>query len=514
MNRWTRAFLLCLFCFASVGVAQPQPSVVVRWNEAALNAVRAKSHKVTTVTRSLFILHQAMFDAWSLYDDAATPVTADPALKRPAAEHTEANKTEALSQAAFTTLLALFPEYETASHAFSALLDDLGYEPYLRGVDTPTATGYRVARDLLELRAVDGANAADNFLDATSTLYPELYRYNVGDDPNRWTPLRLPTGLVTDADGWPVIDDTDLTSYLDQRFMTPQWGAVEGFALESGNQLRPPPPPQFGSSEPYTDALGRVTTNDAAFQAQAAEVLELSANLTDAQKVMAEYWADGPRSETPPGHWNLLAHGVSWRDHNTLDDDVKLYFALNAALFDAGIAVWDAKRFYNYVRPVGAIHYLYKGQKLEAWSGPNKGKALIDAADWRPYQSLTATTPAFPEYVSGHSAFSAAGAEVLKLFTGSDTFYDGSSTSETGNLLGQHVARAGSLRFEAGPRDPVTLQWPTFSAAAAEAGMSRRYGGIHFQDGDLRGRVLGREVGAQAFEKAKRQWGGVTNRSN
>ncbi|CAN5770044.1 hypothetical protein BH24DEI2_BH24DEI2_23120 [soil metagenome] len=486
-----------------------QPSVVVRWNEVALNAVRAKSHKVTVVTRSLFMLHEAMFEAWSLYDDAALPVAADPALKRPAAEHTEANKTEALSQAAFTTLLTLFPEYENVSYAFSTLLNDLGYEPYLRGVDTPTAVGYRVARDLLTSRSIDGANAADGFLDTTSAVYPELYKYNPGDDPNRWTPLRLPTGLRLGADGWPVIDDSDLTSYLDQRFMTPQWGGVEGFALASGDQFRPPPPPRVGSSEPYTDALGQTTTNDAAFWEQAAEVLELSAGLSDAQKIRAEYWADGPRSETPPCHWNLLAHGVSLRDENTLDDDVKLYFALNAALFDAGIAVWDAKRFYDYVRPVGAIHRLYEGQQLEAWGGPNIGTRLIDAADWRPYQAFTAMTPAFPEYVSGHSAFSAAAAEVLKLFTGSDAFYNGVTVSETGRFLGEHVAPAGSLRFERGPQTPVILRWPTFSDAAAEAGMSRRYGGIHFQDGDLRGRVLGREVGAQAFEKAKRHWEGV-----
>ena len=394
----------------------------MRWNEVALEAVRAKSHKVTVVTRSLFMLHETMFDAWSLYDDAALPVSADLALKRPAAEHSEANKTEALSQAAFTTLIALFPEYEKVSHAFSTLLNDLGYEPYLRGMDTPTAVGYRVARDLLERRTIDGANAADGFLDTTSTVYPELYRYNAGDDPNRWTPLRLPTGLRLDADGWPVVDETDLTSYVDQKFMTPQWGAVKGFALTSGDQFRPPPPPQLDSFKSYTDALGRVMTNDAAFREQVARVLELSAGLTDAQKIMAEYWADGPRSETPPGHWNLLAQGVSLRDENTLDDDVKLYFALNAALFDAGIAVWDTKRFYDYVRPVGAIHYLYEGEKLEAWSGPNKGKALIDAADWRPYQAPATMTPAFPEYVSGHSAFSAAAAEVLKLFTGATCF--------------------------------------------------------------------------------------------
>lgn len=507
-----RVLLLCLLFLANSSIAQTtsQASVVVRWNEVALDAVRAKSHKVTTVARALFILHQAMFDAWSLYDEQALPVVVDAGLKRPAAEHTEANKVEAVSQAAFTTLLALFPEHEAASRAFSTLLADLGYAPYLRGVDTPTAVGYRVARDILVSRSVDGANAADGFLDTTSAVYPELYRYGSGDDPNRWTPLRLPTGLRVDSSGFPVIDDGDLTSYQDQTFMTPQWGAVEGFALTSGDQFRPPPPPRFGSFEPYTDALGRVTTNDTAYREQTREVLELSASLSDEQKVMAEYWADGPRSETPPGHWNLFTHGVSLRDRNSLDDDIKLYFALNAALFDASIAAWESKRFYDYVRPLNAIRHLYGGQQLEAWSGPNGGTRLIDAATWQPYQSLTFVTPAFPEYVSGHSTFSVAGAEVLRLFTGSDTFYDGSSRlGAAGDLLGQYVAPPGSLKFESGPRDAVTLQWATFSEAADEAGMSRRYGGIHFQDGDLRGRTLGREVAAQAFAKAKRHWEGV-----
>ena len=95
--------------------------------------------------------------------------------------------------------------------------------------------------------------------------------------------------------------------------------------------------------------------------------------------------------------------------------------------------------------------------------------------------------------MSGHSTFSAAGAEVLKRFTGSDAF--GASITIT----------AGALGVEPGvPSQPVTLAWPTFSAAADEAGLSRRYGGIHFADGDLEGRKLGRAVGALAWEKGRR----------
>jgi hypothetical protein len=127
-----------------------------------------------------------------------------------------------------------------------------------------------------------------------------------------------------------------------------------------------------------------------------------------------------------------------------------------------------------------------------AWTGPGRGTQFIDGQDWQPYQADTVVTPPFPEYISGHSTFSAAGAEILKRFTGSDTF--GAS----------YTALAGSSKFEPGitPAQDVTLSWATFSEAADEAGLSRRYGGIHFQDGDLVGRSLGRLVGAQAWEKA------------
>ena len=102
-------------------------------------------------------------------------------------------------------------------------------------------------------------------------------------------------------------------------------------------------------------------------------------------------------------------------------------------------------------------------------------------------------TPPFPEYISGHSIFSSAAAEVLKRYTGSDAFGDSVTIP------------AGSSRVEPGlvPASNVTLSWPTFSAAADEAGVSRRYGGIHFVQGDLESRALGRKVGAQAYDLAQ-----------
>ncbi len=492
---------ILLLLFLSMGLAQTtsplsgQGSIVLQWNDVALKAVSLKARKVPATARALYMLHQAMYDAWSLYDATALPVYLDPTLKRPTEEHTEANQAAAVSQAAFTVLVSLFSEFERASQSFSNTLDELGYAPYSSGENTPDHLGFLAAQTVLAERRNDGSNEKKDYLDIASSTYPNRYTFDTSSDPNLWHRLTVPTGLRRDATGKPLIIKDDLLSFQVQRFTTPHWGAVTPFALTSGDEFRPGPPPQFGSDKPYTDALGVTTTNDKAFRDQVLEIWTLSQNLADEQRMIAEYWSDGPRTPTPPGHWNLLAQGISIRDNHTLGEDVKMFFALNAALFDAGIACWDAKRAYNSVRPVEAI------------------RVLFDEA-WHPYQSRTFVTPPFPEYVSGHSSFSAAAAEVLTRFTGSNQFYDGvtvlpKDVNRDGKLdvLGEYIAVAGSSKLTKGrPLEPVVLQWETFQEAADEAGLSRRYGGIHFQDGDVRGRELGKRVGAVAYEKAEAYW--------
>ncbi len=512
------------------GLPEPPANLVVLWNEAMLAAVRNGAPRPTVTARALYMTHAAMYDAWALYDDTAVPTVLDPALKRPAAEHNDVYKGAAVSQAAYHMLITLYPDHEKKTYAFSNLLNALGYKIVMEAdATTPAGLGYMAAQAVLADRADDGANAANNYADVTSAIYPELYVVwnsadpnadnapgHAGFNPNHWQPLRVPTGGLTNEAGWPVADHANPATYRDQVFLTPHWGAVRPFALSSGDQFRPQMPPQAGSTEPYTDALGQTMTHDEAYHQQVDEILHISATLTDEQKVIAEYWADGPRSETPPGHWNALAHGISFRDKHGIDEDVKLYFALNGALFDASIAAWEAKRTYDYVRPASAIQHKYAGQMIEAWGGPNQGTQLIPGETWRPYQSLTFVTPPFAEYVSGHSTFSAAAAEVLTRFTGSNRFYDGVTMlyDEDFNrdgipdLLGQHVVPIGGNMFESSPAEVVTLQWHTFQEAADEAAMSRRYGGIHFQDGDLFARRMGTPIGAQAYVLAEQYWTG------
>src|SRR5215467_3562395 len=165
-----------------------------------------------------------------------------------------------------------------------------------------------------------------------------------------------------------------------------------------------------------------------------------------------------------------------------------MFFALTNAIFDAGIASWDVKRILDSVRPVTAIPYLFQGTKIRSWGGPGRGTIWMEGSQWIPYQPTTFPTPPFPEYISGHSTFSAAGATILALWTGSERFGDsvtfapGSSSTEPGIT----------------PTQAVTLHWRTFHDAADQAGISRRYGGIHFTRGDLVGRAVGDLVGLEA----------------
>jgi hypothetical protein len=138
------------------------------------------------------------------------------------------------------------------------------------------------------------------------------------------------------------------------------------------------------------------------------------------------------------------------------------------------------------------------GQRAPAWGGPNQGTQQIDGGAWLPYQPSTFPTPPFPEYISGHSAFSAAGADILRRFTGSDMFGNSVTLAP-----GTSVVEPGTV-----PATPVTLTWPTFTSAANQAGISRRYGGIHFTDGDLTGRLLGTSAGESAWTAATGYWAG------
>lgn len=449
-----------------------ESNVVLQWNDEALAAIRSTRPGPPMVARQLAIVHTAIYDAWAAYDEVAVGTRLGGSLRRPEAERTTANRDQAISHAAFRALTDLFP---SEAARFEQRMRNLGLDPRNTSEDptTPAGIGNTSAAAVLAFRHTDGANQMGDLGPGGYGDYTGYQPVNSWDrlvDPNHWQPLRLPDG----RGGFTV-----------QTSVAPHWNRVRPFALTSASQFRPTEGPALFPSRRYLQ--------------QTEEVIRMSAALTDRQKVIAEYWADGPASELPPGHWNLFARWVSRRDRHTVSQDARMFFALNGALLDASIACWDAKRHWDYVRPVTAVHFLKSGQPIHAWAGPGKGTQVIQGEEWHPYQPTAFPTPPFSEYVSGHSTFSGAAAEVLRRFTGSDA------------LGASHTQRAGTSRVEPGqvPARDVTLRWATFSEAADEAGISRRYGGIHFADGDQQGRRMGRAIGRQAWNRAQEYFNGV-----
>jgi hypothetical protein len=469
-------------------VAPSRDSVVLLWNQAFLRAVRESRLGPPIVARALAIAHTCIYDAWAAYDHKAVGTRLGGSLRRPPNERTLSNRLQAISFAAYRAGADLFPGSITT--VFDPLMLTLGYNSAdtSTGSSRPTGIGNLAAKAVLDLRHADGANQLGDMLGGSPGVpYSDYTGYLPLNDP---MDIRLPFDptSVHDANSWQPLRYVDGSgNVVTPAFVGPQWPRVATFAVVPGSLRSTSGPPRHGSAE---------------YIAQARDVLDLSAGLTDEHKTIAEYWADGPRTELPPGHWNLFAQFVSRRDHHgdhshEIELDVKLFFALTNAISDAGCCAWDNKRAFNSVRPITAIRTLFRGQAVRAWAGPNQGTQMIDGAAWFPYQPTTFPTPPFPEYSSGHSSFSAAGAEILELFTGSDRFG------------GSVLLRAGSSRIEPGavPANDVTLSWATFSDAANQAGLSRRYGGIHFEQGDLDARATGRIAARIVWDKAQGYWG-------
>jgi hypothetical protein len=441
-------------------------NVVLRWDEELLQSIRANPAGTgpTVTARALGVAHTSMFDAWAAYDAKAVGTRYGDKLRRPPAERTLENKNKAISFAAYAALVDLFPARQ---EDFALQMKELGYSVDGSDTSTPAKIGGMAAKAVTDFRHKDGSNQLGGYADTTG--YQPVNTPDKVNDRWRWQPLRVPLG---DPNG------------TVQRALTPQWRLVVPFGMSSPYGHDVPGPPQLPGGEWSAEDIENLAKE--------------TANLDDPSKIKAEYWADGPRSEFPPGHWAVFAQATSRQRGHSLDDDVKLFFTLGNALMDASIAAWAWKFKYDYVRPVTAIREHYRGREIVSWRGPYKGYGLVKGETWIPYQELHVVTPPFPEYVSGHSTFSAAGARVLSTFTGSDAF--GASVT----------VKAGRSRIEpttpthpGTPAKDVTLAWPTFSAAADEAGWSRRYGGIHFESGDRHARSLGQAIGWDAWLKAQ-----------
>ena len=483
-------------------------NMILRWDETLLSIIRAYPPQTgpTIAARALGVLHTATYDAWAAYDPTAK-VTQSAGPAQQTTGNTLANKEVAISYAAYQALIDLFPAssfppkggYKGAEAVLREVLHIPAAQPIDNTLASPTATaatpaavGNLAAKAVRDFRHTDGSNQLNGYAD---TSYTPANDWNLVKDPWRWQPQCLLTAAGVAKGDLPPVRDSSLPCpdqdgyYTLQKPLTPQWGKVTPFAA---------PPSQYRVLGPRRNPDGSCCST-----ADILTAAKDTSNLSDSSKARAEYWADGPGSVFPPGHTAVFAQALSRKKGHSLDADAKLFFLVGNAMMDASIAAWHTKYWagwpaltpfarFDFVRPVTAIREYYKTQDPPvvpgAWKGPNQGFAGpegVPAEKWLPYQALNVVTPPFPEYVSGHSTFTSAGATMLATFNGGDTF-GGSVVIEKGS---SQIEKGGSV-----PAADVTLTWPTFTDAANDAGMSRRWGGIHFYNGDTDGRGLGRQV--------------------
>lgn len=572
-------------------------SVARIWDEALLDAIRRDVPAPTVHARNLFHTSAAMWDAWAAYDSEADGYFVD---EKHEADDVQAAREAAISYAAYRLLLHRYSIAAGLEATFSELastMESLCYRiDYVStDGDSPAALGNRIAATVIERGRNDGSLEQTRYIDPSyKPANPPLVVAEPGADmrdPNRWQPLAL--AQLVAQNGLPIPGKV-------QSFVGPHWGNVTGFALPpsaKGLPIDPAAPPHLGKrvGEAYKqtalevirfssyldpgdgatvdigpgalgdNSLGTRDGNGRDENPKTGEPYAPNRVLrADYARALAEFWADGPKSETPPGHWNAVANqvsdspglvrriGGSGEEVDPLEWDVKLYFALNGAVHDAAVAGWGVKGFYDSVRPISMIRYMGgKGQSsdpngqsydprglplepglvevitsessapgerhaplaghvgeiaIKAWQGnPEDPTTQRGGVGWiRAVDWLPYQLPTFvtPAFAGYVSGHSTFSRSAAEVLTAftGDPYFPG-------GVLEWPVP-AGTLKVEAGPTKDVTLQWATYFDAADAAGISRLYMGIHISPDDFEGRKIGSICGKDAWALAQRYFDG------
>jgi hypothetical protein len=578
----------------------PEWSVARRWDEATLDAIRRALPNPPVHARNLFHVSAAMWDAWAAYDPTAAGYFV---TEKHGAGDVEAARQEAMSYAAYRVLTERFIKAVGASESlseFDDLMDALCYplDVTTTDGDSPAAVGNRIAAAVIAAGLADGSREQTGYDDpAYEPVNPPLTVASTGTpamvDPNRWQPLQIEH--MISQNGIPVTNGV-------QQAVGTNWGHVAPFALPPGGAAGVPidPGPQPRLGDPATDALLKeqvveiirdsslldpASTGTIDISPGARGANSLGANdgtghpvnpstglpyapdvvsEADFGRVMAEFWADGPRSETPPGHWNVLANkasdalapdlriGGQGEPVDRLEWDTKLYLALNGAVHDAAIAAWGLKGHYDTVRPISLVRYMgglgqstdpagpsYDPEGLplvpdlievvtkektapggpmaalaghegaiavRSWKGnPKDPRTQVGGVGWI---LATAWVPyQLPTFVTpSFPAYASGHSTFSRAAAEVLTAFTGSEYFPGG--VSGYTIPAGSLKFEKGPTTDIPLEWATYYDAADQAGQSRLWGGIHIQADDFTGRLLGSQCGKDAWALAQRYFTG------
>lgn len=589
-----------LTCPAALVDTNPTASMARRWNEQILNSIRRDLPRPPVHARNLYHLSAAMWDAWAAYDTTADGVFY---TDKHTATDIAAARDEAIAYAAFGILNHRYrPELavggQISQDCYAKFMDRLGYDAddTTTTGDSPRAVGNRIAKAIIDATLEDGSNEANNYADLTgyTQVNPPLVVEEPGvkvTDPDIWQHINLAEAET--QNGLPIGAGT-------QGYVGSNWDGVTPFGMTRPTPedfyFDPGPSPTFDNPK-MNDWVVQMVVTHAKLDPDWPEMIDISpgaygnnslgANdgtghpgnpftgepyapnlvpLGDFARVLAELWADGPKSETPPGHWNSIANEVVDRAEfvrqfrgegeplGPLEWDVKMYLTLNGAVHDAAVVAWGIKRTLRGPRPITLVRY--KAQ-LGQSSDPSLPSYNPDGIPLVPgFIELITNVSSAPgqrhehlrHYLGqiavltwrgepGDRAHETGGTAWMRgiewlpyqrrtfvtppfpgFVSGHSTF--SRSAAEALTLItgspyfpggfGEYVAKNHAyLIFEDGPSVDVPLQWATYYDAADQAGQSRIWGGIHIEPDDFAGRIVGSQVGESAFAKALRHFEGT-----
>ena len=585
-----------------VDIDTNEHSIARWWNEFLMEAVRKDFPDPTVHSRNLYHTSAAMWDAFWAYEVQGWAQATEVFHRETVAAENWggdrlAAQREAISHAAFTILTKRYensPGSERSLFGFRWLMEKYGFDPDFVDTtgDSPAAVGNRIGNAALSINYADGSNELNNYEDTSgyAAANDPLLVEGVGtvmSNVNRWQPLQFDNAVS--QNGIPI-------GTLVQTFLGVNWREVDTFAMKktSSNTIAfdPGPPPLFGTEthEEFVDAVVEVIRFSSYLDPSDGVMVDISPGAllnnrlgtndgtgrpvnphtgqpyepnvvkhADYGRILAEFWADGPASETPPGHWNSLHNEIT--DHPLferrymglgeelpeLEWDIRAYLALNGGMHDAAIAAWTLKRQYDYSRPVSMIRELCgQGQSSDpglpsysengiplvpglielitaessaagerhehlasaigeiaifAWAGePSDPHTEFGGVDWilgEAWLPYQRSTFVSPAFAAYVSGHSTFSRSGAEVMT----LLTGSPYFPGG--MGEFLfPQSEYLEFEDGPSEDVTLQWATYYDAADQAGLSRLYGGIHVRADDFIGRTLGARIGVEAFLRA------------
>jgi hypothetical protein len=420
----------------------------------------------TLILRFTSLFATSWFDATAPYHATAVGVFSDLG-RRPASESmTNANINTAMFYSSYRVMNSVWPQHKAV---WDGMLESVGLDPDDDHESTTDAIGLGNAAGnaLMAFKEHDGFNqlgdeggdisAQRPYSDYTG-FAPVNTAYKL-KDPRRWQPR-----LNTSPYGIARV----------QHYVTPQYALTAPHSYDD--------PQDFGVPEPLK-SYKKGPHGKANYKAQADHVLEVSANLTDEQKMYAELFDDKIRSLGFSTIFASLSQGL------TLMEFIHHELTVQSAAWDVGIVVWQEKTQWDAVRPFSAIEHIYGDDLVTAWGGPGQGTVQLPANLWKEYLNVAD----HPEYPSGSQAFCAAHAQASRLYLGSD------------NLGWVIPTPAGSSLVEPGvtPATDINLVFDTWTDFSETCGNSRIWGGIHFEDAVLNSRPLGEEIGTIAYEWAQ-----------